>query len=250
MSETKKPNEPVFRPAGETALIIEFGNSLDGAVNNAVHAFDSRLGHAGIEGVLETAPTIRSVLVRFDPLVIAPDVLRARLTELVAERDWFQAAPPVNRGLWRLPTLYGDDAGSDLDETATTLGLSVSEAIEAHARVRQRVYMLGFAPGFAYIGPLPDAWNLPRLTWIKPHVPAGSICVAVRQTALSATAIPTGWRWIATTPFRSFDPRRADAFLLEPGDEIQFEPIGRAMYHRLLAKADEGAAIVEREALP
>lgn len=243
-------NGPVIRQAGEAGLLVEFGETLDDRVNDAAHAFDRRLREEPFAGLIETAPTIRSVLVRFDPLVIAPDAVRNRLSDLYNERDWLAAGPPHNRSLWRVPVLYGGAQGPDLDSVADSLALDPDAAIQAHAAVRQRVYMLGFAPGFAYLGRLPDVWNLPRLTTIKPEVPPGSLCIAVRQTALCATAIPTGWHWIGQTPFRSFAIDRDPPFLIEPGDEVVFEPVDAALYARLCDAAARGRPVGSREILP
>ncbi len=243
-------NEPVIRQAGEGGLLVEFGDTLDDRVNNAAQAFDRRLQEEPFAGLIETAPTIRSVLVRFDPLVIAPDEVRTRLSELYGERDWLDAGPPHNRSLWRVPVLYGGAHGPDLDSVADRLGMDPMAAVEAHASVRHRIYMLGFAPGFAYLGPLPEIWNLPRLTTIKPEIPPGSLCIAVRQTALCSTAIPTGWHWIGQTPFRSFSIERDPPFLVEPGDEMLFEPVDDALYRRLSDAAANGRPVGSREILP
>ncbi len=241
--------EPVLRAAGDSALLIAFGDRLDPAINNAAIAFDARLREAAIAGVSETAPTIRSVLVRFDPLEIAPDRLRGTVAELLAERDWLSAPPPAERSLWRIPACYGGEHGPDLDEIADLVGCSPAQAAQRHAEARQRVFMLGFAPGVAYLGLLPEAWNIPRLKEVRPEMPAGSLLVAVRQTVLFAAAMPTGWRAIARTPFRSFDPRRDPPVLIAPGDEIGFTPVEAAEFARLTERAENGESIVTREDL-
>lgn len=243
-------NGPVIRQAGEGGLLVEFGETLDDRVNNAAHAFDRRLQEQPFAGLIETAPTIRSVLVRFDPLAVAPQDVKTRLADLYKERDWLAAGPPHNRSLWRVPVLYGGTHGPDLDAVADALGMDPMAAVEAHAAVRQRVYMLGFAPGFAYLGRLPEIWNLPRLTTIKPEIPPGSLCIAVRQTALCSTAIPTGWHWIGQTPFRSFSIDRDPPFLIEPGDEMAFEPVDAAAFARLSDAAALGRPIGCWEILP
>lgn len=242
-------SEPVLRAAGDSALLVEFGDRLDPAINNAAIAFDARLREAALTGVSETAPTIRSVLVRYDPLEIAPASLRARLADLLQERDWLAAPAPARRSLWRIPACYGGEHGPDLDAIADFVGCSPQEAAERHAGARQRVFMLGFAPGVAYLGLLPDAWNIPRLKEIRSEVAAGSLLVAVRQTVLFAAAMPTGWRTIARTPFRSFDPHREPPVLIAPGDEIAFEPVASAEFARLSDRAEAGGDIVAREDL-
>lgn len=241
--------EPVLRAAGDSALLVEFGDRLEPAINNAAIAFDARLRAAGIDGVTETAPTIRSVLVRFDPLEIAPERLRGRIGELLGERDWLAAPPPEARSLWTIPACYGGEHGPDLDEVADLVGMTPDEAAARHAEARQRVFMLGFAPGVAYLGLLPEPWNLPRLKEIRPEVPSGSLLVAVRQTVLFAAAMPTGWRTIGRTPFRSFDPDRDPPVLLSPGDEVRFEPVPSSDFGRLREQAADGRLIVRREDL-
>ncbi len=247
--ESDQTQWPLFRPAGDSGLIVEFGNHLSEEISNAVLAFDSRLRSEAIAGVSETASTIRSVLVRYDPLEMPPDRLRGRLSELLAEQDWLSVGPPEGRSLWRIPALYGGEAGPDMEETARLLEASEHDLAEEHGAARQRVLMLGFAPGFAYLGGLPARWNIPRLPHVKPAVPPGSISVAVGQTSLCATVIPTGWRTIARTPFLNFDLKRDPVFPMEAGDEVQFEPIEEADYRRLAAQAEGGAVVASREAL-
>lgn len=249
MSQSNGLPEPVFRQAGECGLLVEFGDALDDRINNAVHAFDARLREEAIAGISETAPTIRSVLVRYDPLQTSPSTLRSVLSDLLLERDWLASPPPENRSLWRIPTLYGGPDGPDLDEVADLMAMSVDAAIEDHSKTRQRIYMLGFSPGFCYLGPLSDAWNLPRRTQVKPEIAPGSVCVAVRQTTLCSTAIPTGWHLIGRTSFRNFDVERDPAFLMEAGDEVIFESVDKILYDRIVEKAANGEFVGSREQL-
>ncbi len=231
--EAEEAPWPRFRRAGDQGLLVEFGDSLAPQIGNAVLAFDADLAERPIAGVTERVPTLRSLLLRYDPLDLAPAKLRAQLEERLSVTDWYQAPPPAGRKLWRLPAVYGGDAGPDLPQVADLLGLGEAAAIEAHARCRQRVLMLGFSPGCAYCGPLPPEWDLPRLEQIKPLVPAGSLSVAVCQTVLFPTAMPTGWRTIARTPFLNFRPAAAEPVLLRAGDELSFEPITEAEAARL-----------------
>ena len=173
--------------------------------------------------------------------------LRDKISKLLDQTNWLLAAPPDGRRLWRIPALYGGSAGPDLAEAADLMGLSEDAAIAEHAATRQRIIMLGFAPGFAYLGTLPTHWNLPRLSRVKAEVPAGSISVAIRQSVLCATRIPTGWRTIANTAFRSFDSTKDPAFLVEPGDEIIFEPVNIKEHSRLGEQAAQGKAVATME---
>ncbi len=249
MSQQADSGQASFRPAGDSGLIVEFGDSLDEQVNNAVLAFEARVREAKISGIGETAPTIASVLVRFDPLAISLERLEIDLSALLDETDWLSAPPPQGRRRWYIPALYGDEAGPDLAETAALAGVSEDLLTAEHAESIQRVLMLGFAPGFAYLGRLPERWALPRLTKPKPQVPPGSISVAVRQSTFTATTIPTGWRTIARSPFLSFDLARNPTFLLEPGDEVCFAPIDAAEFQRLSARAQAGETVAECQVL-
>ena len=241
---------PIFRPAGDSALIVEFADNPVADANQSAIAFDAELRRAGLPGVIETAPTIRSVLVRYDPASISVVRLGDELRHVMARIDWQSAASADGRRLWYIPALYGGSAGPDLAEIADQMGLSEDAAIAEHAATRQRVAMLGFAPGFAYLGTLPQRWNIPRLKTVKPFVPAGSISVAIRQTVLCATDIPTGWHTIANTAFRGFDAQRDPAFLIEPGDHMIFEPVSIKEHARLCMLAAEGKAVARLERQP
>jgi KipI family sensor histidine kinase inhibitor len=232
---------PVLHVAGESGMLVEFGAIYAPGINRAVMAFDAALRADPTPGVIETVPTIRSVLVRYDPLALAPAALEARLREMLAGRDWYAAPPPPGRKLWRVPAVYGGAAGPDLAEVADLAGLGEAAAVESHAGARQSVLMLGFAPGCAYMGGLGPEWDIPRRTGLTPSVPPGSVLVAIRQTVFPSTEMPTGWRRIATSPFRSFVPGAADPFRLSPGDEVIFEPVTEAEAARL----DPGAILPE-----
>jgi len=211
-------------------ILVEFGAVYDPAINNAVLAFDASLGADLPAGVIETVPSFRSLLVRFDPLELAFQALEKHLQTLLSTRDWYTAPPPENRRHWVLPVVYGGKFGPDLAEVADLMGLNEDQVITSHAEHALTVAMLGFSPGLAYLGQMPKIWDFPRRTTINPRVPAGAILVAVRQTVLPATDIPTGWRQIGQTPFLSFDARAARPFLLSPGDEIRFEPVSQAAF--------------------
>ena len=155
--------------------------------------------------------------------------------------------PNPDRKTWRLPAHYGDESGPDLDDVSAALGLAPEQVIAEHSNCPLRVLMLGFAPGCAYLGSLPTHWDLPRLDYVKPEVPAGSLSVAVRQTVLFATNIPTGWRTIARTPFLSFSRHTAPYFYLSPGDEITFEPVDQTTFENLAREVAKGKQIVAPE---
>ncbi|MEO1090191.1 MAG: allophanate hydrolase subunit 1 [Pseudomonadota bacterium] len=241
---------PRLHLAGDSAWLVDFGERTDDAVNNATIAFDARVRGATIEGVSETAPTIRSVLVRFDPLVVDAEALRGRLADWLAERDWLASQPPAGRKRWHVPVCYGGPHGPDLGEVVDLLKTDEASVVAEHAATLQRVRMVGFAPGFVYAGLLGERWNLPRRTEVRAEVPPGSLAVAVRQTVFTSTAIPTGWRVIGCSPFRAFQLEREPTFVLAAGDELSFEPVDPATFDALEKAAAAGEAVARAEVLP
>ncbi|MFT5006029.1 MAG: inhibitor of KinA [Paracoccaceae bacterium] len=217
-------------PAGDMGILVEFGSIYAPSINNAVLAFDAAFTAQLPKGVIETVPSFRSLLVRFDPLSLVFEDLENRLQTLLAAQDWYSAPPPENRRKWVLPVVYGGTHGPEIAEVADLMQMREDQVADAHATAVLNVAMLGFSPGLAYLGQLPEIWQFPRRTTINPKVPAGGILVAVRQTVLPATDIPTGWWQIGQTPFRSFDLTGKQPFLLSPGDEVRFEVVTQAKY--------------------
>jgi len=235
--------------AGEALLIVAFGESLSPSVSRAVLAFDLFLQQQSVTGLLESAPTGNAVAIVFDPLAIAPKRFRQMIGALVDSANWFEPIQAPSRICWRLPICYGGDQGPDLAPLAAQLGLSESAVIAAHLEAVQRVFMIGFAPGFLYTGQLPKLFDLPRLPDIKARVPAGSVSVAVGQSVISSTAHPTGWRVVGRTPFRNFDPARHPAMVINAGDAIRFAQIDESAYLDLRERGRNGLWQLEAEAL-
>lgn len=224
------PPIPVLRAAGDSALIVELGDGIAPGLNAAVHRLDRRIAGAGIAGIVETVPTYRSILVQFDPAATTADALGAALLELAAGPDEAAAGPQLR---WIVPVCFGGVHGEDLDEVARRCGLSSDEVVRLHCGADYRVYMLGFSPGFAYLGGLPEALHQPRRENPRMVTPAGSVMQGGAQAAISPIAMPSGWHLLGRTPARTFDLRREPPFLLAPGDRIRFTAITAAEYDRL-----------------
>lgn len=238
MSETS-PSPPILTPrllpAGDGALIVELGEGIAPALNAAVHRLDRRIAEAALPGVVETVPTYRSIMVVFDPEVTGPDRLGEVLLSLAEGLD--RAAPEPQRR-WIVPVRFGGLHGEDLDEVARIAGLSAAEVIDLHCAADYRVYMLGFSPGFAYLGGLPEVLHQPRRRNPRMATPAGSVMQGGAQAAISPIAMPSGWHLLGRTPARTFDLRRPQPFLLAPGDRIRFTAISAADYTRLESSPD------------
>jgi KipI family sensor histidine kinase inhibitor len=199
----------LVRPFGESAFLVE----LDGP--EAAQGLRRALLAEPIEGVTGLVPGRASLLVEFDAL--APDVasLEAALASVAP-------APEAAGRERRIPVVYD---GPDLAEVAQLIGLPVAAVIEAHAAREHRVLFGGFAPGFAYVGGLPESWRIPRLATPRTQTPAGSVAVADGMTGIYPAELPGGWRVIGRTPVTLFDPRREPPVYLEPGDRVRFEPL-------------------------
>lgn len=231
---------PVIRNIGLDGMLVTFGDRLSEPSNRAALAFRAVLDQQGWDQIAETSTSLASAFVRFDPLYLSHDDLHDRLAELMQSRDWYHAALPPGRKLWRVPCVYGTDLAPQLAEAADAAGLTEAQAIDALGTARVRVLTIGFAPGQPYLGPLGAEWNLPRLKALQ-QVPAGALVQAISQFVLFTAPAPTGWRHVGQTAFRCFRPDAAVPIPLTPGDEVVFEPVPRAEMMRLLDDNADGA---------
>jgi len=208
-------------PAGDTAVIVEFGDRIDRVVSDRVLRLSARVRAANLPGVVEMVPTFRSLMVRYDPLATDGASLTVAIESLLDSGSG--EAAPVR--LWRIPTCYAASHAPDLAEVAQRTGLSTAEVVGLHSSTRFHIYMIGFVPGYPYMGDLPAPLVLPRRADPRIRVPPGSIAIATTMTAIYPLESPGGWHLIGTTPVRLFDLRRARPALLGPGDAVWFEPI-------------------------
>lgn len=224
-------------PAGDTALVIEFGEGIDQQTNGRVLALAQHLCEAKIEGVSETVPTFRSLMIYFDPLVLSAESLTKRVAELIREP---QPAEQAAR-LWRLPICYDSEFALDLEEAAARLDLSPAQLTEYHCNTSYHVYMLGFLPGQAYLGDLPSDLVLPRREMPRQKIPAGSVAIAMSMTCIFPMETPCGWHLIGHSPVSLFQSWPDPRALLAPGDKVKFTPVSRREHDDLLARNDDVA---------
>jgi len=216
---------PKIRTAGFDGFLVSFADRLTEPANRAALAFRDAVQRSGWDEVAESSTSLVSTYLRFDPLNKPHADMHEALEGLIKTRDWYSASLPAGRKLWRIPTVFGGEAGPQLEEAASAAGLSVSAAIDSVSQTQVRVQTIGFAPGMPYLGELDPNWNIPRQTGLTDQVPAGGLCVAIRQLVLFPVATPTGWRHIGQTHFRLFRPEDENAFMLRPGDEVLFQPV-------------------------
>jgi len=233
-----------FLPGGDTALTIEFGERVDRTLSALVLALAARLEAARVPGVVEAVATFRSLTVHYDPVVLGQGELQRRLEPML---EGLEAAPDTGR-VWRIPACYAEGLAPDLAEVAARTGLSAAQVVERHSAVTYHVYMVGFLPGFPYLGDLPAELALPRRENPRTAVPAGSIAIATTLSAIYTLESPGGWHVIARTPAPLWDARRDPPAVLGAGDKVVFEPVSLTEYEGLLAKAAAGALRMEPEA--
>jgi inhibitor of KinA len=228
-----------FLPQGEGGLVVELGDAIDPALNARVHLLAHAV-RAHLAGeVDEVVPTYRSLLVLFDPLRVDRAALAERIAALAPDGG---GAPPIAAPLRlvQVPVCYGGELGPDLEAVAQRARLSPAEVIRLHAAPAYLVYMLGFTPGFPYLGGMSRALATPRLATPRTHVPAGAVAIGGEQTGIYPIASPGGWRLIGRTPLRLFDPAAPSPFLLAPGDRVRFLPVAREAFDALAADVASG----------
>jgi KipI family sensor histidine kinase inhibitor len=210
-----------LRPVGDAALTAELGDRLDPAANAAVRALDRALLENPFPGFVESVPTHRALLVCFDPtrasFASAADAVRERASRAVVRDDPGQ--------LHEIAVCYGGAHGPDLEEVAALAGLRPDEVVRLHSGQEYTAFMLGFLPGFAYLGLLPERLETPRLATPRTRVPAGSVAVAGRLTGIYPAATPGGWRILGRAAARLFDPSREPPSRICAGDRVRFVPV-------------------------
>jgi KipI family sensor histidine kinase inhibitor len=236
---------PRFLDAGETALVVEFGTTVDPVINDRVLALDAAVMSLALPGIRETVPTYRSLMIHYEPLVLD----RGRLIDTVQQIEESAQAPREPANLWTIPCCYEPEFGEDVGHIAETKGLTPDRVVALHAGATYRVYMYGFAPGFCYLGGLSEKLSIPRRTTPRSPTPPNVILVAGGLTLISTFSMPTGWWLIGRTPERMFSLSRQPNFFAEVGDALRFAPIDRATFDALHARAEAGEMVATRKRL-
>lgn len=239
MSEAFPP--PRFLACGDAAVTIEFGTAIDPAISARVLALDAELNAQKVPGLIETVPTYRSLMVQFDSLIFDYERFQQQVRSVA---ETLEAAPASGRR-WKVPVVYGGTFGIDLDATAERHGLTPAQLIEKHTAPVYRVYMIGFMPGFTYLGGLDPSIATSRRTDPRPMTPAGCISIGGIQALIAGQAMPSGWHILGLTPVRTFMAGREPAFLTAPGDEVVFEPVDAARWDALDRAAAAGELVAE-----
>lgn len=238
-------DEPQFFPAGDLALVVELGNAISPEINRKVRSLTDALEEGSIPGVFDFLPTYRSVLVYYDPLMVTSVEVRDSILQLLESAE---TADTETRHIVHIPTLYGGDMGPDIAFVAERNGIDEQEVVRIHSGADYLVYMMGFSPGFAYLGGLDERLATPRLQSPRTEIPAGAVGIAETQTGVYPMASPGGWQLIGRTPLKLFDPGRERPVLLSAGDYVRFVPMdSRQEYDDVLFQVESGEYQVTEE---
>lgn len=238
--------EPRFLSGGDKAIFVEFGDAIAPELNRRVRNLMLTVQDKKISGVIETVPTYRSLLVYFDPRQISAKKLRETLYSLT--QPLAESGLPKPK-LIEIPTAYGGEYGPDLEFVAAYNGLSVPEVVEIHIGTPYLIYMIGFVPGFPYLGGMSPRIVTPRLETPRAKITAGSVGIAGNQTGIYPVESPGGWRLIGRTPLKLFDPSREPLALFQAGDYLTFVSITPEEFSSIKEAVEQQTYLVKKTLL-
>ena len=233
---------PRFLANGDTVMVVEFGETIDLETSGHVTALTTRINSLALNGITDLVPTFRSLAIHYDPRYLAFDTLKATVRMALPDLK----VDHHSKREWLIPTCYDPQMSPDLTEVAERCSLSIEEVINLHSQVAYHVYMIGFLPGFPYLGDLASEISLPRKETPSLRVPERSVAIAERMTAIYPNECPGGWYAIGRTPMTFFDPLNNPPALLAPGDQVRFKPIKRDEFDHL---ADKNEHLVGHDAM-
>lgn len=230
-------SEVRYLVSGDCAVCVEFGNEISPVINKKIRAFKIAVEKSGIEGIVETVPTYRSLLVHYKPEVIGFKELTEKFEALMGSLSSIQIPPPT---VIEIPVLYGGEMGPDIENVAAHNGKTVEEVIQIHTSEDYLIYMLGFIAGFPYLGGMSKEIATPRLKSPRVKIDGGSVGIAGEQTGVYPVDSPGGWQLIGRTPLKLYDADREKPVLLEAGQYIRFRSIDAAEYAKIEKQVADG----------
>lgn len=234
--------------AGEQGMVVEFADKIEAEINKRVHRLSRSLLQQNQGEIKEIVPTYRSLLVYFDPMLITRKQLADRVTNLINNAETGNSSITTARVI-SIPVCYGGEFGPDIAFVAQHNNITEDEVIKIHTSIPYFVYMLGFTPGFPYLGGMSEKIATPRLSKPRTCIPAGSVGIAGSQTGFYPVESPGGWQLIGRTPIQAFNPKANNPFLFAAGDYLQFETIAASEFEEIAVKAAAGQYIPVIKAL-
>ena len=228
-----------IKSAGDKDLLVEFEDKIDPDVNDKVHALYDSLKTEEVEGIEECIPTYRSLLISYDPVKVEFNELKDFLYDLSIEVE-NKDISNIQHRIIEVPTIYGGEYGPDLEDVAEINGLSVDKVVDIHSGRRYRVYMMGFTPGFPYLGGMSEKISTPRLEDPRKVIPAGSVGIGDNQTGIYPIESPGGWRLIGRTPISLYTPKKRPPVAFRPGDLVEFVSIDRNEFDEISSRVESG----------
>jgi inhibitor of KinA len=230
-------DKPRFLLAGDRALLVEFGAAIDPEINRKVRQIFLALENSPIDGVGEVIPTYRSILISYDPMQTDPSTLTREILDREKRLDELEIPPPETT---EIPVSYGGEFGPDLEFVARHNKLTPQQVIEIHTSGTYLIYMIGFTPGFPFLGGLSGRLFTPRRENPRQLVPAGSVGIANNQTGIYSIDSPGGWQLIGKTPIKIYNPKGTPPMLLKAGNFLKFKGISREAFDEIAARNRDG----------
>lgn len=236
-----------IRTAGDSTLLVEFGKEINPEINARIASFVQLVREQQVEGIVDMIPTYCSLLINYDPRIVLYKDIKKRIQDLLKVE---LSGTARCKKIYEIPVCYGGEYGPDLDLIAEHAGLSKEEVIQIHSSQDYLIYMLGFLPGFTYLGGLDERIHTPRLPNPRIRIEAGSVGIGGSQTGIYPLDSPGGWNLMGKTPVKTYDPDRETPILVEAGEYIRFVPIDEDEYKRIceLVEKNEYEVVVREEA--
>ncbi len=229
--------KPKYLNCGDRALSVQFGDSISPSVNAYVKGLCDLLSRKPVKGVTEFTPSYRAVLVSYDPLLLSHDALIKKINKLI---PLILSSGGSEKKIFEIPVCYDGEFSPDMENVVNHSGLSREEIIKIHSGTDYLIYMIGFLPGFPYLGGLDERISTPRLKEPRTRIPSGSVGIGGAQTGVYPVDSPGGWQLIGRTPVKLYDPERAEPIVYSAGDYIRFKPVSIEEYYSIKEQCDNG----------